>query len=120
MQDQRTDSSSRRSSTDQPIHKSAGLWRCAGCGTEYTADVGTCGQNQPFECREEVVPVTETEQLGDVVAALRLALVACDGDRFWSVAEKILEQAPDTPDDNMDGVALLLRLQRAGDLEFHI
>jgi hypothetical protein len=38
------------------------IWRCPGCGSSYTADVGECGQRKPFECRERVVLVpTEGE-----------------------------------------------------------
>lgn len=38
-------------------------WRCTGCGTEYTADVGTCGQNLPYQCRERVKLVELTPEL---------------------------------------------------------
>lgn len=32
-------------------------WRCPVCGTEYTQDVGECGQLQPFDCDGFVEPI---------------------------------------------------------------
>lgn len=96
------------------------LWRCSGCGTEYTAD-GICGQNQPFYCREELMPVTQAEQLTDVVAAIRIAVEATDNwEKLGKVAKAIVETAPDTPDDNTGGLELLMRLQRANTLVFEL
>ncbi len=42
----------------------AATWRCPGCGTEYTRDVGECGQRQPSDCRERVERVEPRLQDG--------------------------------------------------------
>lgn len=39
-------------------------WICPACGSRYVADVGRCGQLQPFECREVVVPLPARGQSG--------------------------------------------------------
>ena len=39
-------------------------WRCPVCGTEYTQDVGECGQLQPFDCDGFVEPIPPDDSGG--------------------------------------------------------
>lgn len=86
-------------------------WRCQRCGTRYTADVGECGQNQPFECREQVIEV-----MAPTTEAIEVACRAYDDDWYtdkdhtpegeatWDLMEQVLRAVFD----DSDGFATLL------------
>lgn len=50
--------------SSSPLSRSSELvvneWRCPECGSRYTADIGKCGQRQPWHCEGTVVPIYQS------------------------------------------------------------
>jgi hypothetical protein len=92
-------------------------YRCPGCGTEYTRDVGECGQRKPYECRERVVrmpdPNYPTGALEALIAnrASHLHVVGTDGDFCRAHLDALAAMSPE------NRAALALWLTRGGDFE---